>query len=199
MRELSEIYSLPAPSRYFLIALICAIMVIAVYWQDILPLRQALAVSHQQEKQLTAQLQKLYSEENVLEEKMAALPETKAMLNEWQKKFIKQDDMNKLLKEIVAMSKRDKLQITLLTASPPTSRGLSGVWAQPFKIGLVGSYAQTTRFVEQIANLPWTVVVGKFSLVKLVTDDKYAIQMELFVYYLKGMREINTLSLNSLN
>jgi len=200
MTELNEIYSLPATSRYFLIALICAIIMIAVYWQDILPLRQALAVSHQQEKQLTAQLQKLYSRENVLEEKMGALPETKAMLNEWQKKFIKQGDMNKLLKEIIAISKRDKLRLTVfdpglvmqvnvIDGATPVRVQLSQgqhYFKQSFKVALEGSYAQTARFIEQITNLPWTVVVGNFSLNKLPVEDMYSIQMLMYVYYLKN-------------
>ena len=56
--------------RYFLIVLICTMIVMAGYWQDILPLRHELVLSKQQEQQFLQQLQKLYYQEILLEEKM---------------------------------------------------------------------------------------------------------------------------------
>jgi len=183
MNNLHAIYLLPARLRYFLIALICMIIVIFVYWQDILPLKRAFAVSQQQEKQLIQQLQKLSYQEMSLEEKMAQLPETKMMLSEWQKKFIKHSDVNKLLKEIISISKRDKLQVKLFDAAPVSQE--NRYLKQPLKIILVGEYAQTTHFIEQIAHLPWTVVVESFALSRLLPDKTsrlFLTELELNVY-----------------
>src|SRR5579872_2974078 len=131
--------------RYFLIVLICTMIVMAGYWQDILPLRHELVLSKQQEQQFLQQLQKLYYQEILLEEKMGELPETKSKLNEWQKKFIKQDDMSKLLNEIMAISKRDQLQIKFFDAESIIQE--NNYVKQPFKIILVGDYSHIAQFV----------------------------------------------------
>lgn len=183
MKNSDEIYSLPIMHRYFFIILLCMIVGILIYWQDILPLRHELVLGGQQEKKLTQQLQKLYYQELLLEEKMSEMPMTKMNLMEWQKKFIKQVDINKLLKEIIAISKRDKLQITLFNSGFIIQKN-NHYMKQPFKMVVTGHYAEIARFIEQIANLPWTVVIGNFSLSKISADETYSTEMELSVYYL---------------
>src|SRR5437879_5577436 len=178
-----EIDLFPARWRYFLIMLICLPIIVLFYWQDILPLRQELLTIQQQEQQLTSELQKLYNQENSLEGKMAELPQTRTLLNEWQKKFIKFGDIDKLLREIIAISKRNKLIIKLFDAEAVIQE--SSYVKQPFKIALVGDYKHTTQFIEQMASLPWTVVIGNFSLVK-TSSDEYTTDLEFYVYYFKN-------------
>jgi Tfp pilus assembly protein PilO len=177
----NEIY-LSARMRYFFIFLVCTMIVIAGYWQDILPLRQELGRVKLQEQQLSMQLQKLSYQEISLEEKMGELPAAKSKLNEWQKKFIKQSDMDKLLKEIMAISKRDKLQIKFFNSGAVTEE--NNYVKQSFKMGLVGDYASVARFVDEVANLPWTVVVGDFSLTSLLLNKLYSTELEIYVYSL---------------
>ena len=180
--------------HYFLILFICTIIVIAVYWQDIFPLRRELVLSKQQEQQFIQQLQKLYYQEILLEEKMGELPETKSKLNEWQKKFIKQDDMSKLLNEIMAISKRDQLQIKFFDAESIIQE--NNYVKQPFKIILVGDYSHIAQFVEEVGSLPWTVVVGNFSLSRL-SDKTYSTELNFYIYYYKPNTHASNL-LNSL-
>lgn len=182
-KHFNGIYLLSTRSRYFLIALICTMTVLVVYWQDILPLKQEFAFTKVQEKQLSLQLQKLYFQENRLEEKMGELPATKYKLNEWQKKFIKQTDMNKLLKEIIAISKRDKLQVKFFDSG--SIREENNYLKQSFKIGLVGDYSNVAQFVEEVANLPWTVVILNFSLAHLELNKTYFTEIEFYVYSIK--------------
>lgn len=167
--------------HYFLITFISLIIIILIYCQDILPLRKELAFSYSQEKKLTQQLRGLYYQEMLLEGKMADIPGTKTTLSEWQKKFIKQDDINKLIGEIIAICKRDKLQIKLFNAGLTAKE--NNYTKQPLTLILSGNYGQISRFVEQIANLPWTVMVGDFALSKQSEDENYLTQMELYIYY----------------
>ncbi len=171
----------PARWRYVLIGLICLPMIVLFYWQDILPLRQELLIKQQQEKQLMSELQQLYSQENSLEGSMAQLPQTKTLLNEWQKKFIKYSDINKLLNEIIAISKRNQLKIKLFESGAVAPE--NNYAKQSFKIVLVGDYMHATQFIEQMANLPWIVVVGNFSLAKL-SSAEYSTELQFYVYYL---------------
>ncbi|HSW69059.1 MAG TPA: type 4a pilus biogenesis protein PilO [Gammaproteobacteria bacterium] len=170
--------------HYLLIMFVCASVVVFVYLQDILPLRRELISGREQREQLRQQLQKLYYQETSLEEKMAKLPETKIMLNEWQKKFIKYSDSDKLLKEIIAVSKRDHLQIKSLNSSALGRE--NDYLKQSFKIVLEGDYQQVAHFIGQLGNLPWTVVIGSFSLSRLLSDagQLFSGELEFSVYYL---------------
>ncbi len=170
--------------RYLLITFLIMVMVMLFYWQDILPLKKQLSLYRWQEIQFTRQLQRLYYQEMLLEGKMADMPETKFALNEWQKKFIKQNDINKLIKEIIAISQRDKLQITVLRVGSAARE--NNYTKQPLNMVLLGDYAKISRFAEQIANLPWTVVIGDFSLAKTAQDNNYSAEMALYIYYLSG-------------
>src|SRR5687768_11095863 len=111
MRKYFNYYvSSRAEWRYIIISFICIMVAGYIYWQDILPLKQALFMNQQHETILIQQLSQLNSLEKLFETNMAKMPQTKNLLNEWQKKFIKSTDMRKLFKEIIAISKRDKLQ-----------------------------------------------------------------------------------------
>ena len=182
----NEIYLLSARRQFFVIVLICAIIAMAGYWLAIFPLQNKLALTKQQGQQLTQLLQKLYYQEFSLEEKMSQLPETKILLNEGQKKFIKYNDMNKLLNEIIAISKRDKLQIKSFSSENAIAE--NNYLKQPFKIILQGDYLQTAQFIEEIANLPWTVVIGNFSLAKISSENIYSTEFQFFVYYLNNKK-----------
>ncbi len=165
-------------------ALVCAVILILVYWQDILPLKRELVFSKQQEKLLTEQLQNLYYQETSLEEKMGELPEANTTLNEWQKKFIKYSDSSKLLKEVVIISKKDNLQVRSFDSISLNYE--NNYWKQSFKMVLIGDYGQIAQFIEQIGNLPWTVVVGNFSLSRLFpneTSQLFSTELELSLLY----------------
>ncbi len=174
-------------TRYFLVFFICVLTAVLVYWQDIFPLQRELALNKQQEKQLAQQLKALYVQGVSLEEKMGQLPETQNLLNEWQKKCIKQSDLDKLLKEIAATGKRDKLQIKLLSSQAIIQE--NHYLKQPVKILLTGDYLQTAQFIEHLASLPWTVVVGDFSLARESSSETgqfFSTDILFYVYYFKA-------------
>lgn len=179
----NETYALSVRARYFLILLICMVIVIAVYWQVILPQSRELIVSRQQGKQLNTQLQHLLYQEMSLEEIMVQFPGTKSALDEGQKKFIKYDDRDKLLKEMIAIARRDHLQVNLSYAGLAVNE--NNYIRQPCKIVATGDYPHMSRLIEQIANLPWTVVVKNFSIARLASSDIYSGVMEVDVYYMK--------------
>ncbi len=178
----AKIMSLSAPIRYVLISLACTLLVFLLYYQDILPLYQELNAAQKQEQQLIQTLQKLYYQENVLEVKMPQLPATKAILNEWQKEFIKRADSDKLLKVIIKTAKKNKLTILLTESESITQE--NKYLRQPFKFMLRGDYGQIVDFIKQIANLPWLVIVNRFILNEL-SPPLFSADVEFSVYYLK--------------
>ncbi len=161
---------------------ICAGVMALGFWKVLLPEAREWVFAKKQEQMLQRQLQTLYQKEIALEEEMAQIPRTKSALSEWQKKFIKYDDINKLSNEIMAMGKRDQLQV--LSFYPDSSVMLeNNYFRQSFKMTLNGNYRQIARFIEQIAALPWTVVVGNFSLV-IASFETCSAGIVLYVYYL---------------
>jgi Tfp pilus assembly protein PilO len=175
----NALYFLSAQWRYFLIILLSAIILMAGYWKIILPLEHTLFLAKQQEMQINHQLQKLYTDEIFLSVTMAKIPQTKNALNEWQKKFIKYDDMGKLLKEILAMAKRNQLEVQSFRSD---SDFLENKYIRrSFELSINGSCMHIAKFIEHIVHLPWTVIVENFSLAALSPDNASA-ELVLSVY-----------------
>jgi Tfp pilus assembly protein PilO len=177
-----KIVSLSASMRYALVGVVCSLIVFLLYYQDILPLYQELNAAQNQEQQLTQTLRRLYYQETVLEVKMPQLPATKAILNEWQKEFIKRADVDKLLKVMIKTARKNKLTVLLTEAAPIMLAG--NYPRQPFKFVLRGDYVQLIDFIKQIANLPWLVIVNRFALNEL-SPSLFSADVEFSVYYLK--------------
>lgn len=169
-------------ARYWGVPLICAVIVVLAFWKVLLPTGREWLLAKQQEQVLRRQLQTLYQKGISLEEEMAQIPRTRSALSEWQKKFIKYDDMNKLSKEIMAMGKRDQLQVLSFYPNSSVMKE-KNYFRQSFRMTLNGSYTQIAHFIEQVATLPWTVVVGNFLLAR-VSDEVCSVEMVLYVYYL---------------
>ena len=187
----SQVYLLPARVRYFFIFLIFMVIIVAGYWQVILPQHRELGEIRQQGKYLSAQLQALFYQEFSLEEKMEALPQMKFDLNEGQKKFIKYNDRDKLFMEMRAIAKRDHLQSDL---SCPGKVVLGGYYVrQPCRMVATGEYSQLSRLIAQIANLPWTVVVKNYSLTRFGSTAVYTGVLALDVYYSKESASRSTI------
>ena len=176
--------------KIFLLTLLFGGILFALgYWQDILPLKQRLLTSQQNEEKLTRQLHELVYQELALEDKMGQLPATKARLTEWQKRFIKKNDLNTLLKEIVALGKLDNLRVQLFTLTVPNQE--RNYVKQPIKVGVIGDYNQITHFINHIASLPWLVVVGNFLLLKVPSDSiapLFSAELEFDIYYLTSTK-----------
>lgn len=168
--------------RYLFVSLVCAVIALLLYYQDILPLYQQLYVTQDQEKQLNETLHKLYYEETALEEKMPQLPATKAILSAWQKEFIKHADVDKLVKMIIITGKKNKLAIVLTGSAPVTQE--NNYLRQPFKFILRGDYGQIVEFIKQVASLPWLVSVDRFTVSEL-SPSLFAADVEFDIFYSK--------------
>jgi len=91
--------------------------------------------------------------------------------------------MVRLFKEMIAICKRNQLNILLFQIEPALKE--NNFFKQPIQIMLVGNYVSIMHFVNQIAHLPWTVTVGNFSL-KTILDNQnnlYSAQFKFYIYY----------------
>ncbi|MEO8401879.1 MAG: type 4a pilus biogenesis protein PilO [Gammaproteobacteria bacterium] len=176
-------------SRLFLkgmIAMICGIILFCGYWFDIAELKNQLNVSETVELTLKKEINSLLYAQVYLEENNAELPQIKAMLKEWQAKLIKSKDLLSLLKQIIRTGRANNLHINFFTSDPEVKE--DNYFKTPFKLMVVGDYMQTANFIYQVANLPWIVVVGDFTVAKMYQDTRsklFSTELNLEVYYLK--------------
>ncbi len=172
--------------RALLILLVCGIMLYAGYYVDIAALQKQLAVSQQEEKSIKQEIDTLLYRQLALEERLAEFPVVKRKLDEWQRKFIKAKDLRQLLNEILAMGKTEKLQFHFFGPSRAVKEDtLYG--KLPFRVAVLGGYIETAHFINQVAHLPWLVVIGDFTLVKFLQNDTqtlFATELVLDIYYL---------------
>lgn len=142
--------------------LICSGIMCAGYYFDISPLENKLTDAKQKNEALKSQLSSMGYQQILLEEKLARLPEIESMLKTWQDRFIKSDDLDKLSKEIYRLGKAHQLQFDLFDTQVQQMNQYYHY--SPVKLVVVGSYAQLSAFIAEIAKLPWLVTVGDFNL-----------------------------------
>jgi Tfp pilus assembly protein PilO len=171
--------------HFVIIGFICAVIAGLVYMHDIAELRQQFIKSKQEQQALVAESKALAYRQLLLEEEVAQFVEVKVMLKEWQDKFIKYRDLDELVKEIRKAGRMNKLHFTLF--KPGQDVKVNDYIKQPFYVAVTGNYTQTAQFIKQIVKLPWIVIVGNFTVSRVLqtnTNRPLSTELELDVYYL---------------
>ena len=119
------------------------------------------------------------------DEKKITVADAESMLDDWQTKFIKYADRDKLLEEMAAMSERNHLQIKSVHSGAVILE--NNYLRQSFRMELLGEHAEIAEWIAEMANLPWMVVMKNFSLANVLPDQKYLASVEFSIFYLKEM------------
>ncbi len=181
--------------HYFFMGLICVALAVFVYVHDIAELRQQYVSGKETQQRLAMQSKALNYRQMLLEEEVAQFNEVKVVLKEWQNKFIKYRDLNKLVKEIRTMGRMNKLNFSLF--KPGQGVQENDYIKQPFYVVVTGNYVQTAQFIKQIAKLPWIVIIGNFTVSRVLqtnTIQPLSTEIELDVYYMG--KEVNEVKLS---
>lgn len=111
------------------------------------------------------------------------LPRLSTTESEWLTKLIRPSGLSKLLREIIRTGKAEHLEFDFFV---PGEEVRSSSYAKiPVRIVVKGNYAQTARFIEQVARLPWAVATGDFTITKNDPDDRLTTELMLDVYTAK--------------
>lgn len=168
--DLKIVYTWPWPAKFFVIGMFCALILYMGYFFDITNLARTLRGIKQQELDVKQQFITVFNQQSVLEGDVAALPKLKDLLINWQRKLIQPSALPELLNEILKIGTSNQVQFNLFT---PLSEEKEGIYNKvPIKVVIVGGYNQIAGFISQVANMPWIVVIGNFTLSKEKQDTK---------------------------
>src|SRR3990167_9884979 len=167
---------------YLQIILICSMLLYVGYHFDIAPLRKQLAMQQKKAKTIRKETSTLLYKQLTLEQQAMELPETKKILDEWQKKMIKSTHLKELLNQITTIGKNEKLQFNFFTQAKKIKE--NDYIKLPLYLSVVGPYEKTAHFINQVAHLPWMVIVGDFTVSRLWQEGLFATELVLDIYYL---------------
>jgi type IV pilus assembly protein PilO len=167
--NLNNIYEWPMTTRYLVVGLICAIVFYLGYGWDISALKTQIANAQAKEDELKSQLTFVINKQIKIEREAAQLPKMQASLVEWQKKLINYADLPELLNQILKLGGNNQLHFSQF--NPGAEKKVDIYLKVPIKVIVVGGYHQLASFVSQVANMPWIVVVGDFTLSKENKND----------------------------
>jgi type IV pilus assembly protein PilO len=163
--------------------LLCVVMVVGIfaYFLDqSVTLSQQLSAVRQQTKTLKQQSRALFYQQVLLEEDDLHYLQLKKTVAEWQGKFIKTTDINKLLREIKKIGSASQLQF--LTFQTGNFIKLDRYTKIPVKIAAIGTFDDTVNFINQMANLPWLVSIGDLTFTAIQPNSVVTSQIDLDLY-----------------
>lgn len=171
MRNLNikNIYEWPLVTRSLIIGLICAVFFYLGYLLDITDLDKELNNSKDKANDLKQQIQLIIEKQNIIKNEVSHLGQSKLMLNQLQKQIVNFNNIPQLLNEILKLGANNQLHFSLF--SPEKDASANTYYKLPIHVIVVGSYHQLAGFLSQVANLPWIVVIGDFTISNNFKND----------------------------
>lgn len=152
----------PLPVQIFFIVFACSVVFYVVYGWDVSFLQRQLAASQQQEQDLKVQVEAFSNNLESINNDIAQLPELEELLNQWQTKLIKPQDLPDLLSEILKIGTNNGLVFDTFN---PQAAVNEGVYIKiPIRVVAHGTYQEIATFLSQVANMSSIVVIGNFNL-----------------------------------
>lgn len=167
--KLNNVYDWPMGLRIAIVFGIALIVFLFGYWWDLGALSDELAHSKNQESELKLQFESGVRREKKLDEELLRFDQMRSVLIAWKKKIINHSQLPEALNEILKIGGVNGLYFTLF--SPGEESKEAEYRRLPIKAIVVGDYHQIGSFLSQVANLPWIVVIGDFSITNETKAD----------------------------
>lgn len=160
--NIKNIYEWPIMTKTLIVGLICAGFFYLGYLFDVVDLDKKLNNTKTKMNDLNQQIELVIGKQNKMKNAVASLDESKRTLNQLQKQVINYNDIPQLLNEILKIGANEQIHFSLF--SPDKDVSANAYFKIPIHILAVGSYHQLADFISQVANLPWIVVIGDFTI-----------------------------------
>jgi len=168
--DFKNIYEWPLIRRSLVIGLVCVVVFYFGYRWDLSSLGTSLTSNRQQESDLKNQLETVISKEATIRDYTSQYSDFQLLLNQWQKKMIRYNELPGLLNDILKMGANYQLYFSLVDPGEDTKEG--DYYKVPIKIVAVGSYHQLSEFISQVANLPQILVISDFTISRENKNDE---------------------------
>lgn len=191
---LQNIHEWPLMTRVLLLLLVFFAVLYLGYRFNLSHQIKDLSRAVAQEADLKQQIELVVRKNKVIQSEVVHLPELQAELSKWKKQLVDYDDLPELLNQILKLGGDNHLFFSSFTpgepvkvdvkvaakvedaaaASAPAPADPAAATSEPvkvisfskvpIKVVVVGSYHELADFISQVANLPWIVAVGNFTI-----------------------------------
>ena len=162
--DLKNIYDWPMRLQLLVFFIVFCMAFYAGYRWDILSMQERIENIQREEGDLKQQYELAVSKEALIRNQTNQVVQLKQLLAVWKSQLIKKSELPEILNEILKIGANNQLAFTLFNPGPESKVG--AYIQKPIKIIAVGGYHQLANFISQVANLPWIIVVGNFTLSK---------------------------------
>lgn len=170
-----KMYEWPRSSQAVVFVIVfLAVFYLGYHW-DISSVQSALSTSQAQEQDLKQQYELAISKEMTIRSDLSQSPALLDLIAKWKNKLVKSSNLPELLNEILKTGANNNLYFSLF--SPGEGLKSGNYIKVPIKVIVVGSYHQIAKFVSQIVNMPWIVVVGDFVISNENKNDSLGSKM----------------------
>ena len=160
--DLNTIYEWPIMTRGLIILLLCAVVFYLGFYLDLSSMNNKLTSEKNTENDLKQQIKLVVDKESQVTHSLSRFDAMTTLQQQWQKSIINHANLPELLNEILKIGANNNLHFSHFSPGNPIKEG--SYLKIPIKIVVAGDYHQVSSFMSQIANLPWIVVIGNFSL-----------------------------------
>jgi Tfp pilus assembly protein PilO len=162
LTDLKHIPLWPFKSRMIAIGVICAAVICFIYYFELSFVLAKLHSARSEETELKQGLEAAIKKQAKLQANLASYKDVKAQYDAWQNKFITDDALLELLNDILKIGAKNKL---IFNSFDPGDKIADGNYFKiPIIIKVAGDYSGFASFLSQVANLPWTVAIRKFTI-----------------------------------
>lgn len=162
--NIKNIHEWPLAVKSIIIIMACMFVFYFAYFWDFVIIKRQLVLNQQQENDLKTQLDATLHKYAELESEVSQLGNLEKSLLTWQNKLIPLKDLPELLNQILKIGRVSGLQFNLF--NPGTEIKAEGYLKVPIKVVATGDYNQVANFISKVANMPWIVAIGDFSIFK---------------------------------
>jgi type IV pilus assembly protein PilO len=190
---LNNIHEWPLMTRMLLLLLVFFAVLYLGYRFNLSRQIKDLTRAAAQEADLKQQIELVVRKNQVIQSEVVHLPELQAELSKWKKQLVDYNDLPELLNQILKLGGDNHLFFSSFTpgepvkvdvkvaaksedaaasasapvdpaAPPPEPIKVISFSKVPIKVVVVGNYHELADFISQVANLPWIVAVGNFTI-----------------------------------
>lgn len=165
-----NIHEWPLITRILIIGLICAVVFYLGYWWDVSNLNERLVNTEHQEQDIKDQLKLVITKEEKTKSDLSQFAKLEKLLKQWQNTLINYSELPEILNQILKIGATNHLYFSQFNPAQEVKEEQHYLKV-PIKVVVVGSYHQIADFISQVANLPWIVVVGDFTISKENKND----------------------------
>lgn len=152
----------PFKNRMVAIAIACLSLFLLLYFSYLADEISNTKMARTEEADLTQRLKANINKQSALASSLKDFSEIKKQYTTWKSRLVRNDDLLEIINEILKIGAKNRLLFN--TFDPGDKIRTGNYYKIPIDVTVSGNYHHFALFVSQIANLPWIIEVGDFTI-----------------------------------